>query len=160
MAHESKRTLPLNKLKNALKRLRRGKKVVLTNGVFDLLHVGHVAYLEKAGSFGDILVVAVNSDASVRALKGPARPVNAARARARVLTGLRAVDYATIFTGKRATKVIRAIAPDIYVKGGDYTPDTLNAEERKALEEAGAEIRIVPFIKGFSTTKIIRRLGW
>jgi D-glycero-beta-D-manno-heptose 1-phosphate adenylyltransferase len=148
----------LGQLKKALARERGKKSVVLTNGVFDLLHPGHVAYLEKARSFGDRLVVAVNADASVRALKGPSRPVNPAQARAHVLAGLRAVDDVVIFPGKRATAVILAIAPDVYVKGGDYTPGTLNGEERKALEKVGAKIKIVPFVKGFSTTKTIKRM--
>jgi rfaE bifunctional protein nucleotidyltransferase chain/domain len=150
--------LALAGLKQALKRLRRGRKVVLTNGVFDLLHPGHVAYLEKARSFGGLLVVAVNGDASVRALKGPSRPVNPAAARARVLAGLRAVDFVTIFPGVRATAVIRTLAPDVYVKGGDYSPKTLNGEERKALEKVGAKIKIVPFVKGFSTTRTIKKM--
>ena len=151
--------MTLQRLKRILARIRRRKKVVLTNGVFDLLHVGHVAYLERAKRFGDILVVAVNGDASVRALKGPSRPVNKARARARVLVGLKAVDFATIFAEKRATRIIRALAPDVYVKGGDYSPATLNGEEREALREVGAKIRIIPFIKGYSTTGTIRKLG-
>ena len=151
--------MTLQRLKRILARIRRRKKVVLTNGVFDLLHVGHVAYLERAKRFGDILVVAVNGDASVRALKGPSRPVNKARARARVLAGLKAVDFATIFAEKRATRIIRALAPDVYVKGGDYSPATLNGEEREALREVGAKIRIIPFIKGYSTTGTIRKLG-
>ena len=154
----SKRVLELAGLKRILTRARRGKKVVLTNGVFDLLHMGHVTYLEDAKSLGDILVVAVNNDASVRALKGPTRPINSAAARAKVLTGLRAVDFATIFSGERATKVIRELAPDIYVKGGDYTAATLNPEEKKALEDVGAKIVILQFVKGFSTTKTIKHL--
>jgi len=151
--------MTLAALKKALARVRRRGKVVLTNGVFDLLHPGHIAYLEKARSFGDALVVAVNGDASVRALKGPSRPINAAVARARVLAGLRAVDFVTIFPGVRASSVIRAVAPDVYVKGGDYTLATLNGDERKALEQVGAKIKIIPFVKGFSTTKTIRKMG-
>lgn len=158
MPQKGNRVMALDTLKKALGRVRRGKLVVLTNGVFDLLHVGHVAYLEKARSLGSLLVVAVNGDASVRALKGPSRPLNPAKARARVLTSLRAVDYATIFSGTRATQVIRALAPDVYVKGGDYTPATLNPDERKALEDVGAKIVIVPFVKGFSTTKTIKKM--
>ncbi|HXV74157.1 MAG TPA: adenylyltransferase/cytidyltransferase family protein, partial [Sphingomonadales bacterium] len=122
--------------------MRKRKLVVLTNGVFDLLHVGHVAYLKKAKSLGDLLVVAVNGDASVRALKGPSRPIHAAPARAQVLSGLRSVDFVTIFSDVRATKVIRALKPDVYVKGGDYTAKTLNGEERAALKSVGARIRI------------------
>src|SRR3989338_5246877 len=158
MPGKADRMKTLGVLKKALARTRRGKKVVLTNGVFDLLHVGHVAYLEKAKSFGDVLVVAVNGDASVRVLKGPTRPVNPAKARAQVLAGLRAVDHATIFHGKRVTSVIRAREPDIYVKGGDYSVATLNEEEREALRKIGARIKIIPFVRGFSTTKTIKKM--
>lgn len=151
--------MTLNALTKTLTRARRGKKVVLTNGVFDLLHVGHVAYLEKAKSFGDLLVVAVNNDASVRALKGPARPVNPAKGRAKVLAGLRAVDFVTVFHGKRATAVIRALEPDIYVKGGDYSVATLNKEERVVLQEVGSKIKIIPFVRGYSTTRTIQKMA-
>ena len=157
--HVRERVLGLGSLKRILTRERRGKRVVLTNGVFDLLHVGHVAYLERAKSFGDLLVVAVNNDASVRALKGPTRPVNPAQSRAEVLAGLRAVDYVTLFSGIRATAVIRALAPDVYVKGGDYTPATLNRDERSALKDVGAQVIIVPFVRGFSTTKTIQKMN-
>jgi D-beta-D-heptose 7-phosphate kinase/D-beta-D-heptose 1-phosphate adenosyltransferase len=150
--------MKLGRLRGVLARKRRRKTVVLTNGVFDLLHLGHVAYLEKARSFGDLLVVAVNADASVRALKGPKRPVNPALARAGVLAALRSVDYVTIFSGKRATAVIMALAPDVYVKGGDYTLATLNAEERGALKKVGAKIKIIPFVRGFSTTRTIKKM--
>lgn len=156
--HGGNRVLGLGSLKRLLTHMRRGRRVVLTNGVFDLLHVGHVSYLQKARSYGDLLVVAVNADASVRALKGPTRPINPARARAEVLAALRCVDFVTIFPGKRATAVIRALAPDVYVKGGDYTPDTLDAGERAALKKIGAKIKIIPFVKGFSTTRTIRKM--
>ena len=99
----------------------RGKKLVLTNGCFDLLHTGHVRYLEEARGCGDALIVAVNSDASVRELKGTDRPLNGELDRAEVLAALRCVDHVTIFTGKRVTDVIRLLRPAIYAKGGDYT---------------------------------------
>jgi rfaE bifunctional protein nucleotidyltransferase chain/domain len=135
----------------------KGKKLVLTNGCFDLLHTGHVRYLEQARACGDALIVAVNSDASVRELKGPERPLNAEADRAEVIAALRCVDHVTIFTGKRVTEVIRSLRPALYVKGGDYTPETLDPGERAALEEVGAEIRILQLVPGRSTTGILEQ---
>ena len=135
-----------------------GKHLVLTNGCFDLLHVGHVRYLQQARELGDYLAVAVNGDESVRALKGDGRPVNAAADRAEVLAALASVDFVTIFPAVRATAVIQAIHPSIYVKGGDYTAETLDAEEQTALREVGAEVKILPLVPGKSTTDILARL--
>ena len=135
----------------------RGKKLVLTNGCFDLLHTGHVRYLEQARACGDALIVGVNSDASVRELKGPERPLNGELDRAEVLSALRCVDHVTIFTGKRVTEVIQALRPALYTKGGDYTSETLDPGERAALEEVGAEIRILQLVPGRSTTGILER---
>jgi rfaE bifunctional protein nucleotidyltransferase chain/domain len=137
---------------------RAGQKLVLTNGCFDLLHVGHVRYLQEARRLGDFLVVAVNGDQSVRQLKGEGRPLNSEEDRAEVLTALDCVNYVTIFPEVRATEVIKALRPAIYVKGGDYTLDSLNAEEAAALKEVGAEIRTVALVPGKSTSKIIERL--
>lgn len=134
-----------------------GKRLVLTNGCFDLLHTGHVRYLEEARRCGDALLVAVNSDASVRQLKGPSRPVNTELDRAEVLAALRCVDHVTIFTGKRVTEVIRLLRPAVYAKGGDYTPETLDPEEKAALDEVGAEIRILQLVPGRSTTAILEK---
>jgi rfaE bifunctional protein nucleotidyltransferase chain/domain len=134
-----------------------GKKLVLTNGCFDLLHAGHIRYLEEARRLGDALIVAVNSDASVRELKGPDRPLNGELDRAEVLSALRCVDHVTIFTGKRVTEVIRALQPAIYAKGGDYTVETLDPGERSALEEAGTEIRLLSLVPGRSTTSLLER---
>jgi rfaE bifunctional protein nucleotidyltransferase chain/domain len=136
----------------------RGKKLVLTNGCFDLLHTGHVRYLEQARDCGDALIVAVNSDASVRELKGPDRPLNGELDRAEVLAALRCVDHVTIFTGKRVTDVIRLLRPAIYAKGGDYTLETLDSGERAALEETGAEISLLQLVPGRSTTGILERM--
>ena len=132
-----------------------GKKLVFTNGCFDLLHVGHVRYLQAARALGDALAVAVNADASVRALKGPTRPVNPEEDRAEVLAALGCVDYVVLFPEVRVTNVLRAVRPHLYAKGGDYTPDTLDKEERAAIDEAGAEIRILPLVPGRSTTNIL-----
>lgn len=134
------------------------KKLVLTNGCFDLLHTGHVRYLEEARRCGDALIVAVNSDASVRELKGPERPLNNEHDRAEVLAALRCVDHVTIFTGKRVTDVIRLLRPAIYAKGGDYTLETLDSGERAALEEVGAEISLLQLVPGRSTTGILERM--
>ena len=136
----------------------KGKKLVMTNGCFDLLHTGHIRYLEQARACGDALIVAVNSDASVRELKGPERPLNGEFDRAEVLAALRCVDHVTIFTGKRVTEVIRSLRPAVYAKGGDYTPETLDAGERVALEEAGVDIRILQLVPGRSTTGILERV--
>lgn len=136
---------------------REGRRLVLTNGCFDLLHLGHVRYLQAARALGDALAVAVNGDASVRALKGPARPLNPEADRAEVLAALECVDYVTIFPAVRATGVIQEVAPHIYAKGGDYTPASLDPGETAALEAAGAEIRILPLVPGKSTTSLIEQ---
>lgn len=135
-----------------------GRKLVLTNGCFDLLHTGHIRYLEEARGCGDALLVAVNSDASVRELKGPTRPVNGELDRAEVLAALRCVDHVTVFGGTRVTDVIRALRPSVYAKGGDYTPATLDPGEKAALEDVGAEIRILQLVPGRSTTTILERV--
>lgn len=135
-----------------------GKKLVFTNGCFDLLHAGHVRYLNQARALGDAMVVALNSDESVRELKGPTRPINNENDRAEVMAALRAVDAVVIFGDKRATALIEAIQPHIYAKGGDYTVDSLNAEERAALDAAGAAIRILPLVPGRSTTQTVQRM--
>ncbi len=150
--------LPLDDLGEKSAALRaEGRRLVLTNGCFDILHAGHVDYLERAKSLGDLLVVALNSDRSVRELKGPSSPVNSEADRARVISALRVVDYVVVFDSLRATEVIRSLQPAVYTKGGDYTPDTLNPEELAALREAGADIRILPLVPGRSTTAILAR---
>lgn len=135
-----------------------GRKLVLTNGCFDLLHAGHVRYLQAARALGDALAVAINGDESVRALKGDGRPLNRAADRAEVVAALGCVDHVIIFPEVRATELLEKVRPSIYVKGGDYTPATLHAEERAALERAGAEIRILPFEQGFSTSTLIEKI--
>lgn len=136
----------------------RGQKLVFTNGVFDLLHVGHVRYLREARALGDALVIALNSDDSVRALKGPTRPVNTQADRAEILRALSCVDRVVVFDETRVTRLIEAIKPHVYTKGGDYSVETLNPEERAALERVGADIRILPLVEGKSTTSTLNKL--
>jgi D-glycero-beta-D-manno-heptose 1-phosphate adenylyltransferase len=135
-----------------------GKKLVMTNGCFDLLHVGHVRYLEAARALGDALAVGLNDDDSVGELKGKGRPINNERDRAEVLAALGCVDFVTIFHEIRATRLLEKVAPSIYVKGGDYSEETLEAEERAVLKKAGAEIRIIPFEQGNSTSGLLEKL--
>jgi len=135
-----------------------GEKLVATNGCFDLLHVGHVRYLQAAHALGNALAVGLNGDQSVRGLKGVGRPVNNESDRAEVLAALECVDFATIFPEKRATRFIKAARPAIYVKGGDYSSDTLDAEEQALLHEIGAEVRILPFVPGYSTSELLGKL--
>jgi rfaE bifunctional protein nucleotidyltransferase chain/domain len=135
-----------------------GKKLVATNGCFDLLHVGHIRYLQAARAKGDVLIVGLNADASVRDLKGAGRPLNSENDRAEVLAALECVDLVTIFSELRATQFIEAVRPNVYVKGGDYTSETLDAEERAALEKIDAKIYIVPFEKGYSTSRLLEQL--
>ena len=136
-----------------------GRKLVVTNGCFDVLHLGHVTYLEGARNLGDALLVGVNSDASVGQLKGPSRPVNCESDRAAVLAALASVDGVCIFTDKAATNFLRHAQPDIYVKGGDYTLDTLNQDERRAVEDSGGKIVIVPIVPGRSTTALLKKIS-
>lgn len=131
-------------------------RVVFTNGVFDLLHPGHVDVLVGARGHGDALVVGLNSDASVRRLKGPERPLRSEAERAYVLAALAAVDAVTLFEEDTPLELVRALRPDVIVKGGDYTPDTIvGAEDVRA---RGGEIVVVPLTPGQSTTAIIARL--
>jgi rfaE bifunctional protein nucleotidyltransferase chain/domain len=132
--------------------------VVLTNGVFDLLHTGHLYSLKKARELGDALIVALNADASVRALKGPSRPVQTEEQRAYALGALACVDSITIFSVPRLTAEIKGLRPDVYCKAGDYTLEKLNPEERRALDDVGATIEFLPFLPGFSTTELIARI--
>lgn len=135
-----------------------GRRLVFTNGCFDLLHAGHARYLRQARALGDCLVVALNSDDSVRALKGPSRPLQPELDRAEILASLRAVDHVLLFDGERVTDLIRRVRPHVYAKGGDYTPETLNPEERQALGEAGSEIVILPLVSGRSTSSTLAQL--
>ena len=135
-----------------------GRSLVLTNGCFDLMHRGHAAYLVEARAAGDALLVALNSDASVAAIKGPGRPVVPESDRAYLLAALASVDTVMIFDDADALEVIRAIEPDVYVKGGNYREDTLNRDEHALLKEMDCEIRLVSLVDGLSTSDIIARI--
>jgi rfaE bifunctional protein nucleotidyltransferase chain/domain len=135
-----------------------GKKIVATNGCFDLLHVGHVRYLQAARALGDVLVVGLNGDGSVRDLKGAGRPITTQSDRAEILAALACVDMVTIFPEIRATKFLAAVRPAVYVKGGDYSSETLDEEERTILKEIDAAIRLIPFETGYSTSGLIEQI--
>jgi rfaE bifunctional protein nucleotidyltransferase chain/domain len=135
-----------------------GRRMVFTNGCFDLLHAGHVRYLQQARTLGDALLVALNGDHSVRELKGKGRPLNGELDRAEVLCALGCVDYVTIFPEVRINRVLRVVKPQVYAKGGDYTPESLDAGERETLREINAEIKILPLIPGRSTTSLLHKI--
>jgi rfaE bifunctional protein nucleotidyltransferase chain/domain len=137
---------------------RNGHKLVVTNGCFDLLHAGHVTYLEGARSQGDALLIGLNGDDSVRLLKGSSRPLNAEADRARVIAGLGCVDGVLVFPEMRATRFLAFAQPDIYVKGGDYTLETIDQNERQAVEQAGGRIVFIPFVPGKSTTGLVAKI--
>lgn len=154
-----KKIVDLAELARISKELRdAGKKLVATNGCFDLLHVGHIKYLQAARAFGDVLVVGLNGDQSVRELKGPGRPINNEKDRAELLAALEHVDLVAIFPEKRATRFLEAAAAALYVKGGDYTSETLDADERAILQTVGTEIRFIPFVPGYSTSRLLEQL--
>lgn len=138
---------------------RAGKRLVVTNGCFDLLHAGHVTYLEAARHEGDALLVGVNADESVRDLKGPGRPINSEADRALVLAALQSVDAVFVFGGRDATGFLRATQPDVYVKGGDYTLETINQDERRLLEGSGARLVLLGHVPGKSTTKLLEKMS-
>lgn len=136
----------------------KNKKLVVTNGCFDLLHRGHAEYLYTARQLGDALLVLQNGDASVQQLKGSSRPIIGEEDRAYMLTSLKSVDAVVIFHEQRCTEAFRQLQPEIYAKGGDYTLETLDAEERKVLQEANTQFHFIPFIAGFSTSDVIEKI--
>jgi len=136
-----------------------GRKLVVTNGCFDLLHPGHVTYLDGARKLGDALLIGLNGDKGVRELKGEGRPINTEEDRATVLAALQMVDAIVIFPEKGAARFLADVQPDIYVKGGDYTLETLNQEERRIVENANGKIVIVPIVPGKSTTSLVEKIS-
>jgi D-glycero-beta-D-manno-heptose 1-phosphate adenylyltransferase len=152
--------IPLDQLPVWRNQVRRaGKQLAVTNGCFDLLHAGHVLYLEAARREADLLLIGLNGDDAVRQLKGPGRPVNPEQDRAIVLAGLQSVDAVTIFPEFDAARFLALAQPDVYIKGGDYTLETLNQEERRVVEAAGGRILLVPLVPGKSTSSIVRRMN-
>lgn len=135
---------------------RAGQRIVFTNGCFDILHAGHVEYLNKARSFGDCLVLGLNTDASVRSNKGPSRPINNELNRAKVAGALQAVDYVVLFGEKTAENLIAKVKPDVYVKGGDYTLATL--PEAKIVQSYGGRVEFIQMVAGCSTTNVIKKI--
>lgn len=135
---------------------KQGKQVVFTNGCFDILHVGHMTYLEEAKEFGDYLFVGVNSDESVKRLKGPTRPINSEDDRAELLAGLKAVDYTVIFTEDTPVELIGELKPSIHVKGGDYRKEDL--PETKVVESYGGRVEIVSLVEGKSTSNVVKKI--
>ena|SRR5688572_24032934 len=133
-----------------------GRRLVFTNGVFDILHVGHVRYLEQARTLGDVLLVAINSDRTVRELKGAGRPLITESERAEILAAMRAVTYVTVFDEVSPRALIRDLLPDVLVKGGDYALDEIHGREE--VEAAGGKVVALPFIQGASTSKIIEQM--
>lgn len=149
--------LTLSELVAARAQLRQDhRRVVFTNGCFDLLHPGHVRYLQQARALGDALIVALNSDRSVRALKGPARPILKEDERAEVMAALACVDFVTIFDEPTPREIIAALLPDILVKGGDWSLDTIVG--RAEVEAAGGQVLSLPFVDGVSTSEVIARI--
>ena len=144
----------LQKIVEALKR--EGKKIVFTNGCFDILHIGHTRCLEEAKRLGDILVVGLNSDRSVRSIKEPSRPITPEAERAEILSALASVDYVVIFDEPNPLELIASLKPDILVKGGDWTPETTIG--REVVEKAGGKVVIIPTVQGISTSEIIHRI--
>ena len=156
----SRKIVEFEDLSDRCDRLRSaGKKIVATNGCFDLLHVGHVRYLQAARALGDLLIVGLNGDRSVHQLKGAGRPITTENDRAEMLAGLECVDLVTIFPEIRATNFLLAVRPAVYVKGGDYTSATLDEEERATLKEIEATIRFIPFEAGYSTSGLIKKIS-
>lgn len=157
-AHAAARILDRNRLIARVAIARRaGARIVLANGCFDILHVGHVRYLEGARALGDMLVVGINSDLQVRLLKGPGRPLVIERERAEIIAGLRAVDFVTIFAEPTVEALLRAIRPDIHAKGTDYTEDSV--PERDVVRSYGGRVAIVGDPKDHSTSEMIAQLG-
>src|SRR5205807_3339551 len=149
--------LSINELSAERARLRgAGKKLVFTNGVFDILHVGHVRYLQQARELGDALIVAINSDASARELKGENRPLTKQNDRAEILGALACVDYVSVFDELSPRSLIAELLPDVLVKGGDYSLDQIHGREE--VEAAGGRVVSLPFVEGVSTSQIIERM--
>lgn len=146
----------LDRLKKILTRQRHSKRIVFTNGCFDILHLGHIQYLEQAKAKGDLLVVGLNSDASVKRLKGKTRPILPQHDRARILAALECVDYVVLFGEDTPRNIIKTIEPDFLVKGGDWSPDTIVGSE--IVRNKGGRVLTIPYLTNKSTTAIIEKI--
>jgi len=146
-----------NELKNISEKLRNDNKIVITtNGIFDILHIGHIRYLQEAKKLGDILIVAINSDSSTKIIKGPERPLNNENDRAEALAALECVDYVTVFNEEDPIKILEGIKPNIHVKGGDY--DMSQIIEKDVVEKNNGKVILIPKVKGYSTTDFINKI--
>ena len=154
----TKKILDPKKLVKVLGRLRsKDKRIIFTNGCFDILHVGHIDYLSKAKALGGILVVGLNSDTSVKKIKGPGRPINKESDRAKVLAALSSVDYITLFGESTPEKLIMELKPDILVKGGDWKVKDIAGGE--FVKRNGGKVKSIPFVKGYSTTSLLKKMA-
>lgn len=146
-----------DKLTNELNELKsQGKRIIFTNGCFDILHLGHVSYLKQAKELGDILVLALNTDDSVKKLKGDSRPINNQQDRALVINELKSIDYVTFFSEDTPYNIIKTLKPNIIAKGGDYSPEQVVGKD--IVERYGGKVEIIPFVEGKSTTNIVHRM--
>ena len=147
----------IGELKDISEKLRnQNKKVITTNGVFDILHIGHIRYLKEAKKLGDVLIVGINSDSSVKRIKGPERPLNNEKDRAEALAALKCVDFVTIFNEETPIKILEQIKPNIHVKGGDYNINQII--EKDIVEKNNGKIVLIPEVKGYSTTDLINKI--
>ena len=152
----NKKIIKKENIKKTAENLKKeNKKIVFTNGCFDILHVGHVRYLKESAKFGDVLIVGLNSDSSVKKLKGDSRPINNEKDRAEILSALYFVDYIVIFEDSTPEKLLDLIKPDIYTKGADYTLETL--PEAKTVLKNGGKVEFINLVQGKSTTNIIKK---
>ena len=155
-----RKIIPFAQLARWRARVRKaGKKLVVTNGCFDLLHLGHATYLERARRKGDLLLVGITGDGAVRSLKGAGRPLNNQNDRAALLAALECVDQVSIFAERSARHFLAIARPDVYVKGGDYTLQSLNQQERQVVEDGGGKIVIIPLLAGKSTTGLLKKIS-
>jgi len=153
----NKKIIEIDKLESSIADLKRdGLKIVFTNGCFDILHLGHIDYLSRAASFGDILIIGVNTDESVKRLKGSGRPINDESSRAQLLAALEFVDAVVLFNDKTPIELIKTITPDILAKGGDYKAEDVVGYEH--VITSGGEMRIIDFLPGYSTSSIIQKI--
>jgi rfaE bifunctional protein nucleotidyltransferase chain/domain len=150
------RVLKIEQIEQVLPALRKGKKLVFTNGCFDILHIGHIRYLQEARALGDLLFIAVNADKSVKELKGPSRPVQNENDRAEILAALACVDFVSIFEEKTAERIVGLVKPEIYVKGGDWTEDKII--EAPIVRANGGRVQSLQFVPGHSTSSIIDKI--